>query len=463
MKLTDFLHKLARPKATDEDLGLQEYILNVILLVSIFLSAGALFRIALDKNIFGGERFIYLAVGFVLFAIFIALYWLSRKGFFGMSSYVLIMAYFIPATYAILKFGADLTAGLLFYSLIIVMASILISVWFSLGLFLIISFAVIIIGCLQIKNALAIWKMRPLCPVDLVIYVSILGAVLAVSWLFNYETQKLLERARKSEENLKEEKGLLETKIEERTKEINRMQAEKIAKLYRCAEFGRLSSGIFHDLMNLLSVVSLNLVEVEGKNKEILNAKLYLQQALSATKRMENFLEAVNKQIRNEGTEMYFSVNKEIFQTIQIFSYKARKSWVEVIFKRTEDIKTYGDPIKFNQIVSNLISNAIDSYEKIDGNRRRQKVKIGVYEKDNFIHLVVRDWGCGVPDELRDKIFEPFFTTKEYGKGTGIGLFSTKSIIEKSFSGSIKLAGKEGNGMAFYISFPKRQISNEMA
>lgn len=457
MFLLNLLYKFSSPKSTIEDLQRQEYILNVILMVSIFLSAAALFRIALDKIIFGSEKFIYLAVGFALFSLFVTLYWLSRRGFFGMSSYVLITAYFIPATYAILKFGADISTGLLCYSLIIVMASILISVWFSLGLYFVISSAIIVFGYLQIKHAVPIWKMRPLSPVDLIIYVSILGAFLAVSWLANHETQKLLKRARKSEEDLMREKDMLEIKVEERTREMEKMQVEKIAQLYRCAEFGRLSSGIFHDLMNLLSVVSLNLGEIEEKNKEIVNARLYLQQAFSATKKMENFLEAVNKQIRNEGTEMYFSVNKEIFQAIQIFSYKARKFWVEIVFKRVEDIKTYGDPIKFNQLISNLISNAIDSYEKIDGHRHRRKVKIVVYEKNDHIFLVVKDWGCGISEELHNKIFEPFFTTKEYGKGTGIGLFSTKTIIEKSFFGTIRLAGKEGNGMTFYVQFPRRK------
>ncbi len=455
--LSDFFYRLVFPSSTDEDLRRQEYILNVILLISMVLSASAFLRILLDNKIYGREKIIYLSAGSALFFIFTALYKISRRGFFKVSSYILIMAYAVPSTYGILKFGANLSTGLLCYSLVIIMSSILISAAFSIKLFLAFALAILIFGYLQIRHAVSVWDMRPLAVVDFIIYAGILGAVLAVSWLYDFETKRLLARARKSEEDLKKERDLLEMKVKKRTDEIKKMQAEKIQQLARCAEVGRLASGIFHDLMNPLSVVSLNLSEINEKNKEIMNAKLYLQQAILATRKMEDFLQAISKIIRNEGTERYFSANKEILQAIQLFSHKARTSWVEIIFKKGEDIKIYGDPIKFNQLISNLISNGIDSYENIDEHRYKRKVKISIYGQNNNVHLNVKDWGCGISDDLREKIFEPFFTTKENGKGTGIGLFSTKNIIEKSFFGHIKAIGKEGVGTAFYITFPKRE------
>ena len=85
------------------------------------------------------------------------------------------------------------------------------------------------------------------------------------------------------------------------------------------------------------------------------------------------------------------------------------------------------------QVILNLISNAKDAIEE-----RRKKEKIeGIIEVSNEIKnkeiiIKIKDNGGGIPNEVKDRIFEPYFTTKEEGKGTGMGLYMAKEIIERS-------------------------------
>jgi len=65
----------------------------------------------------------------------------------------------------------------------------------------------------------------------------------------------------------------------------------------------------------------------------------------------------------------------------------------------------------------------------------------------------IADTGTGIPKQTLSRIFEPFYTTKTTGKGTGLGLFITKKLVE-SFSGEISVESSEGEGTCFNLTFP---------
>lgn len=107
------------------------------------------------------------------------------------------------------------------------------------------------------------------------------------------------KRAHASEQALKEEKDLLEIKVEERTAELKRSQAENISQFSRFAEIGRLSSGLFHDLIGPLASVAMNLSGLEGSVHADMNEiKDQVDRAIKASRRMDTFIGAVRKQIR---------------------------------------------------------------------------------------------------------------------------------------------------------------------
>jgi two-component system, NtrC family, sensor kinase len=72
---------------------------------------------------------------------------------------------------------------------------------------------------------------------------------------------------------------------------------------------------------------------------------------------------------------------------------------------------------------------------------------------DSKIRVVIADTGPGIPENMQKKIFDPFFTTKSSGKGTGLGLWISYTIIEK-LGGSLSLSSQAGQGAEFTITLP---------
>jgi two-component system NtrC family sensor kinase len=95
----------------------------------------------------------------------------------------------------------------------------------------------------------------------------------------------------------------------------------------------------------------------------------------------------------------------------------------------------------------NLISNAIDAIRK-DGWIRVRSIRSGAE-----ILVSVTDNGPGIPEEMQRKVFDPFFTTKSAGKGTGLGLWISYSIMEK-MGGKITVNSKVGEGTTFMVQIP---------
>lgn len=465
-----FVMKLISPKSTVEDRRRREFILNILLISSVVLSGIAFivkltYNLAMNVSASGISSTIAL---FIMFFIFFLLYFLSRKGSFIVAAYIFIGIYFIAAAYTAYNWGIYLPQSLLLDTLIIIMAGILISTRFSFFITSAISLIIIIINYFQVSGRISpdlSWKQESPLVGDAIIFAITFGVIAVVSWLSNREIEKSLFRARNSEMALKQERDLLEIKVEERTKELKRAQLEKISQLYHFAEFGRLASGLFHDLVNPLTVVSFNLEELNERAKEkrsqaLMDIASILQQAIDGTRRMQIFVESVRKQIQQQETMTIFSVENEINQVIQLLSFKAKEQGVRLVFSPTCSVSTYGDSVKMYKVISNLVSNAIDAYDGIGDTHEsglKRDIVITLLEKDGMVTVRAQDWGKGVSKEIASKIFEPFFTTKSIDKGTGLGLSICKNIIENDFSGHIYVKSKPKQGTIFTFEFPLRK------
>lgn len=101
------------------------------------------------------------------------------------------------------------------------------------------------------------------------------------------------------------------------------------------------------------------------------------------------------------------------------------------------------------QVVNNMISNAIQSYN----GKPDQKIDMNIYKEKNNVIIEIQDYGSGLPKKVQDKLFKEMITTK--GKnGTGLGLFMSYSNIRAHFNGNITFETEEGKGTTFYISLP---------
>ncbi len=452
--------KLIKPRSENEDQKRREFILNVILAGSIILSVIASFVIIFRINfdIYYKQRGFSLFFPIIVSLIFFELLFLSRSGRFKFSSYILVALYFLCAFFAAYKWGVDLPESLIIFVLLIVMTGILIGTRSAFAVTLIIIFTLLSLTYFQFHGLArpdSYWRVESFKLTDIFVYAGTLFVVSLISWLSNREIEKSLYRARNSEAELKKERDSLEIKIEERTEELRKAQYERMRQLYRFAEFGRLSSGLFHDLNNYLTALSLNLEKAKTDNGIADGFKGYLRRAYFVSNKMENFVGAIQKQLQKQETHRTFSIKKEIIQVLQVFNYKAKKEQVEISLNSQRNIFYFGNPLKFNQVITNIISNAIDSYHSKHSKEGRM-VKINLEEASHNIVIEVQDWGCGISKENLEKIFDPFFTTKDPNHGTGIGLSTTKEIIEKDFEGDIEIISREGFSTKVIITIPMK-------
>ena len=469
--LRNYWLRLITPKSADEDLRRRELILNILLIFSLggFIFLNIIRIIDVLSNPY--DRGLPLGYTLAILLFFIFLLWLSKRGWVKAASWLLLVIYSFPMFYSFITWGTDLPAALLLAVLIITLSGILISANLVLISTVILSVFLIVLTYAQSEGLLAVnryWLAEKYELGDAIAHAILFLIIASVAWLFCLEIGRALKRARKSEAELREERDSLEIKVVQRTEQLRQAEAEKIDQLYRLAEFGRLSSGIFHDLINPLTAVALNLGQIKNEvTGEILNAKSYLNQALLATHKMESLITGIKKQIQQESSLIVFIVNEEIEQIIQILSYKARRAKVEINFSALPGIKLYGDPVKFGQIATNLIANAIEASEennpeKSEQKKNNKKIAVGLKQDDRSVILTVSDQGVGIIAENLTRIFEPFFSTKkESGRGLGLGLASTKNIIEKNFDGTIIVSSEPNQGAIFTVTLPLNRLDNE--
>jgi signal transduction histidine kinase len=462
-RISAFLYQLIEPRSQTDDLQRREFVFNIILSALIVLLIFANI-VTVSESILLGSTYRGLSplITIIVLSLFLFFFHLSRRGYFYLASYFLIGIIFSLAAYMSFKWGVDLVASLLFYALAIVMAGILLN---KRHIF-ITSFAVgcmlVTVGYFQAANKISpnrYWTSEMWGIAETSVAVIIFMVIATITWLYNREIEKSILKLRKSEAELKEERDTLEIKVEQRSKELKEAQAEKMAQLYRFAEFGRISSGLFHDLINPLNAVSLNLGKTDGTAEE---TKQYVGNAVRAAKKLEDLVVAVRKQLAREETKALFLVEEEIRHVIEVLSHKAQNANVELRFTPRSDIQMFGDAIKFNQVVLNLVANGIDACmpsttELVPVSPGDRWVQVSLIEEPETMIMLVEDNGVGIPEHHMDKIFEPFFTTKTNGRGIGIGLSMARRIVEKDFGGLLVAKSEAGRGSSFKASLPMRK------
>jgi len=141
---------------------------------------------------------------------------------------------------------------------------------------------------------------------------------------------------------------------------------------------------------------------------------------------------------------------------------------------RTGDAWINGDPTQMQQLLLNLCSNAEHAMRKTGGGMLRVTVDVVTLDdhqhrtrhphraSGDYVRLQVRDTGCGMNDDVRQRIFEPFFTTKPIGEGTGLGLAVLHGIL-MSHHGAVHVESAEGQGTTFELLFERVAPADEGA
>ena len=245
-----FFHcRFIRPNSNNEDVARIEFILNIILLSSIFFASMAFLQAAYDFFIEGWEYKAFPLFFLALITIsFIALLILSRNGIIKIVSYAVILLYLLAISSGIYYFGVDKPQTLLSYAVIIVMAGVLLGTRFAFFITAVVSVVILISGFMQMHELNSVktyWKLEELRISDILIFSITFNVIAIISWLSNREIENSLKRARKYEAELKIERNMLEIRVQERTRELEKAQADEMNQSLQFIEFGKLSSGLF--------------------------------------------------------------------------------------------------------------------------------------------------------------------------------------------------------------------------
>ena len=239
-----------------------------------------------------------------------------------------------------------------------------------------------------------------------------------------------------------------------------RITARQLSELSRFVEFGRLSFGIFHDLMNLLQgvIIQIDYLGLYPKKhpRTLPESRKLIEHTIHASRRLGSYLETVRKHARLELSREYFSVSTETQDILELIHSTARARGVTLTLTIKHDVFLYGDPVAFHRIIMNLLFNAIDASSDVSKTTKKgRSVFLTIKRIHSSIVISVKDSGIGMTHEILTQLFTPFFTTKKSKGGTGLGLVAVKNLVEQEFKGTISVTSTQGKGATFTVTLPE--------
>lgn len=446
-------NRFIAPRQRDPDTRNRVIVLHALFAGTLLLLVGAIFLLLYDIIALGMHellaQFSYLIIATLVVG---ALYHLSRSGRYRLSALLLVLLYFLLGTLVLYQWSIMLPTGILVYGLVIVISGILLGPMFSVYSAALCSLLLVLFPLAAQSGVIdpdTSWLNIVPTEGD-AFSMSLLFMILAlVSWLFNFQMHRSLQRATKAETALTKQKALLETTVEERTSELQAAQLEKIQQMYRFAELGQLSTALLHDLANHLSTLTLDIEGLKGQGRSVA-----LGRAKRSIRYIDDMVLRVRDQLAGKHQTRPFAVATEIEAMVAMLRHRAQNAGVTLVWQPPADKKGWrilGEPIRFRQLLANLLSNGIDAYEGLPDASRRE-VKVTITAQETSLVITVTDWGKGIPNKERGKLFEPFYSTKK--AGMGMGLFIVKQIVEEHFLGSIIL-GEAPDSTAFIITLPR--------
>ena len=314
---------------------------------------------------------------------------------------------------------------------------------------------------------------------------------------------KDITELKKMQEKLEEYAKKLEEKVNERTKELEkankkiRKQQEKMVEAAYNQGLIEVTSGIIHNIGNVVNILNLNLEELlyeipseeskvikffrdivycklqnlEEKDEELQKIEQVMPKIIDYIKYFENKIKKdlgfiIKKSIHLKeiiklqqsfvgglGTEDYNNIDEIVNEVVEIYGFSIDKREINLNLVLDAQIKILCDKSQMFQVIGNLIKNAYEAIEEKNEENGLIEIKTSI-NKNNDIELIVKDNGIGIEKEKVKKVFNFGYSTKKINlKGTGFGLHSTKIIVEK-YGGKLEMFSEIGNGTECRITLP---------
>ncbi|HVV67117.1 MAG TPA: HAMP domain-containing sensor histidine kinase [Candidatus Saccharimonadales bacterium] len=227
---------------------------------------------------------------------------------------------------------------------------------------------------------------------------------------------------------------------------------KQLETLQQLAALGRMSANLIHDISNPLTAVALCLQE--GNNP----TDSSIQRAQRNIETLQRYVSTARQQIQIPHSSQPFDINDE-FERLKDALYPiAAQQSIILHFIGCRGLILEGDPVKFQQIITNLAVNAIEaSANAHPTHASAPNVVIQVSVSRIDLVITIQDKGTGIRPEVLPHIFEPFYSTKQKTEvsGLGIGLYAAKHSVETTFKGTIGVESVIGQGTTFTVKFPR--------
>jgi signal transduction histidine kinase/DNA-binding LacI/PurR family transcriptional regulator len=240
----------------------------------------------------------------------------------------------------------------------------------------------------------------------------------------------------------------------------------------KMASLGRLTAGIAHELNTPLAAVRASLTDVRRLLAECRSSlddpaveasdyrEMYsemlagLDLAERAAEGVVGFVRGIKAQTRDLDPRQKepFNAVGAVRDCLLLLAHKVRDRKCALRFESSvEAVELWGSPGRLAQVVTNLVTNAIDAVPSEEG-----QVEVRLEKQQDHLELDVIDNGFGIAAHDLPRIFEPMFTTKKFGEGMGLGLAIVHDIVIGEFGGTIDVASEPGRRTTFKLSFPLR-------
>ncbi|MCT7567302.1 sensor histidine kinase [Aliarcobacter butzleri] len=260
--------------------------------------------------------------------------------------------------------------------------------------------------------------------------------------------EKLISQEKKLNTEL-EEKVIVETSKQKEQEQLLIQQT-------RLAAMGEMIGNIAHQWrqpLNALGLILQNLkfsYEIGELDEKMIDKSV--KKATMLTENMSKTIDDFRNFFRPNKAKENFKINEGITKAIELIesTFEHNNIKLEKDFASSE-IEFFGFANEFSQVILNLLTNAKDAV--LENKIENPLIIIQTKIDDEYIYISIKDNGLGIKDEIINKIFEPYFTTKDEGKGTGIGLYMSKIIIENNMNGKIEVKNEQ-NGANVIIKLP---------
>jgi PAS domain S-box-containing protein len=239
--------------------------------------------------------------------------------------------------------------------------------------------------------------------------------------------------------------------------ELKNLQRQKI-EAERLAAVGQTVAGLAHGIKNLIMGLEGGMYVVNSglrnNNEErVLQGWRMLEEDIGRISSfVKEFLEFAKG--RKARVEM-IQPNEVARKVVERYRERAARSGVDLRLELGELEEAPMDEDGLHTCLTNLVLNAIDAC--VMSAKDARHVVLSSQEQDGVLTFEVSDDGCGMDYDIKQKVFTNFFSTKASGKGTGLGLLTTRKIVQEH-GGKVSFDSTEGRGSVFRLEFPRENL-----